>query len=161
MAQALVLTASILIMLTGLAAIVLPLVPAIPFIWLGIIIYAAMSGFEKITVDFVMLVSFLGLATIILDYIIASYGVKRYRVSLFGLTGALIGGLLGFVFGPLWGLVIGPVIGAIVGEAIVGRDILYSYETKKYVIIGLVGGTFLKVIVGVSMVGLFFWQLVR
>jgi len=152
---------SIMIMLTGLAAIILPLVPPIPFIWLGIFLFATVSGFEKISVDFFLLVSMLGLATIILDYIATSYGVKKFRASVFGLTGALIGGLFGFVFGPLYGLVVGPILGAIVGEAIVGRDILFSYETDRYIIIGLVGGTFIKVIVGVSMVGLFLWQLTR
>jgi len=148
-------------MIIGLAAIILPLVPAIPFIWLGIFLYSMVSGFEKITVDFLILVTLLGLATVILDYIASSYGVKRFRASVFGITGALIGGVFGFALGPLWGLVIGPLIGSIVGEAIIGRDLMFSYETKRYVVIGLMGGTFLKITVGVAMIGLFFWQLVR
>ena len=155
------LIASILIMITGLGAIILPLVPAIPFIWLGIFLYALVSDFQKITVDFVILVSLLGLATVILDYIASSYGVKRFRASVFALTGAIIGGIFGFIFGPLWGLVIGPLVGAVIGEALIGRDMLFSYETKNYIVIGMIGGTFIKVLVGVAMVGLFFWQLVR
>ncbi|MFH0952208.1 MAG: DUF456 domain-containing protein [Patescibacteria group bacterium] len=159
--QTVALIACVLIMLTGLAAIILPLVPAIPFIWLGVFLYALVSGFEKISIDFIFFVSFIGLITIILDYVVSSYGVKKFRASVFGLTGALIGGLFGFVFGPLYGLVVGPLIGAIIGETIVGRDILFSYQTKKYTIIGLMGGTVVKVIAGVAIVGLFFWQLVR
>lgn len=159
--QSVVLVACVLIMFIGLAAIIFPLVPSIPFIWLGIFLYGLVSDFEKVSIDFVLLVTMLGMATIILDYIAASYGVKKFRASAFGLTGALVGGLLGFAFGPLGGFVIGPLLGAIVGETLVGRDILFRYETKRYVVIGLIGGTLIKVVVGVAMVGLFFWQLVR
>lgn len=159
--QSVVLVVCIMVMLVGLAAIILPLLPSIPFIWLGIFLYALVSDFEKISIDFVLLVTLMGMVVIVIDYVASSYGVKKFRASVFGLTGALIGGLLGFAFGPLGGLVVGPLVGAVVGEAIVGRDTLFAYETKKFIVIGMVGGTFIKVVVGVAMVGLFLWQLVR
>lgn len=159
--QSVALVACIMIMLTGLGAIILPLIPAIPLIWLAIFLYALVSGFEKISVDFVLLVTLMGTIVVIIDYVASSFAVKKFRASVFGLTGALLGGMFGFTFGAFGGLVVGPLLGAIVGETIVGRDMLFSYQTKKYYVIGMIGGTLIKVVVGVAMVGLFFWQLVR
>lgn len=159
--QSLVLVACIMIMAVGLGAIVLPLLPSIPLIWLSIFLYALVSDFQKISVDFILLSTLMTIAVVVIDYIASSYGIKRFRASVFGLVGALIGGLVGFAFGAFVGLVVGPLLGAVMGETLLGRDILFSYQTKKYIVIGMVGGTFIKVVVGVAMVGLFIWQLVR
>jgi hypothetical protein len=147
-------------MAAGLVSIVLPFLPSIPMIWLGIFLYAIASNFEKIDNSFLLLISVLTLAVIFMDYIVLSLGLRQYRFSIWGIIGAVIGGIIGSFFNLFLALIVGPILGAVVGQILSGQDMTYVFQMKKYTIIGFIGGTITKITVGVAMIGLFIWKLV-
>jgi len=149
------------IMLAGLVSIIFPVLPSIPFIWLGIFLYAIATKFEKVDEKFVLIITIMLLAVVLLDYITEFWGLKRWRFSFWIILGAVAGGIIGSLFTLGLGMLLGAVAGALIAEIISGQDLTFAIKTKKYTIICYVAGTILKLGVGVSMIGLFIWKLLR
>ncbi len=150
--------ACFLLIVVGFGGILVPLIPSIPFIWFGIVLYGIATDFSVVNASFLLLISILGLTVVLLDFIAHLWGGKEFRASFWSVIGAVLGGIAGSFFGYLFGFVVGPLVGAIVSQLLIGRDTAFALETKRYVIIGYVGGTIIKFTVAVAMIGLFLWR---
>lgn len=144
----------------GVIAIFLPFAPSIPSIWLGTFIYSA-SHPSAVPQSFVVFVTIIAAATILLDYTLSKAGVAKLRAGPWGVFGAIVGGLLGSFFGLLGRYVIGPIIGAIVFELLKGRDYVYSFKRGDTTIVAFMGGTVIKLVAAIAIIGLFVVQLQR
>lgn len=151
--------ASLTIMLVGFLSILFPFLPSVLVIWLGAFIYGVGTDFEVVDPSLMLIISALAFGTILLDYFSNAWGHRRFRGTVWGVLGAVVGGFVGAVFGPFGGFVLGPVFGAIVFEMIRGRDNIFGIETDHFTIVGFIGGTLVKFAVGVAMMGLFLWRL--
>ncbi len=150
---------SLVLILGGLGSIVFPIAPSIPTIWLGIFIYAVSHGYQAITQSFISLVTVIALATILLDYTLSRSGVKKLAVGPWGIFGAVIGGLAGSLIGPVYAYLVGPIAGALAAELLRGHDRVYSYQSGNYTIVAFMGGTIVKLIAAIFMIGLFILRL--
>ena len=150
---------SFLLILGGFVAIVFPFAPSIPTIWFGIFLYAISHQYIAVNQSFMVLVSVIALGTIILDYTLSRAGAQKLMAGPWGVMGAVLGGLLGTFFGPVATYIIGPLTGAMVAELLHGRDRVYSYKAGEYTIIAFMGGTVIKLLAGIIMVGLFILRL--
>ena len=63
MTHALLIIASVIVMIVGLAGTILPMLPGIPLIYLGMIIYGVGSGWQVYSVNFML---FWGVVTILM-----------------------------------------------------------------------------------------------
>ena len=158
--QTFLLVLCFVLIIVGFIGILFPIVPSIPFIWFGIVLYGVATNFAEIDASFLLLISVLGMTVVLLDFITHLWGRKEFRASFWAVGGAIVGGLAGSFWGPLFGLVVGPLAGAILSQLLIGRDLPFTFETKRYIIIGYIGGTVIKFTVGVAMVGLFLWRIV-
>lgn len=151
---------SIVFILGGLITIIFPIAPAIPTIWFGIFIYAISHDFGAgVNQTFMLLISIIAIGTIFLDYTLSRTGVKKLRAGPWGIFGAVAGGLVGSVFGAIGGYLVGPLAGALVIELVLGRDQVYSYKSGNYTIIAFMGGTIIKLLASIAMIGLFILRL--
>lgn len=148
-----------LLILGGFIAIIFPIAPPIITIWFGIFIYAIGQDFTTIGQNYMLLISGIAMATIVLDYTLSRSGSQRLKAGPWGVLGAVIGGIVGSLFGSIHTYLTGPITGAIVFELLRGRDQVYSYETGNYTIVAFMGGTLVKLIAGVAMTGLFILRL--
>ncbi|MBI3115116.1 MAG: DUF456 domain-containing protein [Candidatus Kerfeldbacteria bacterium] len=161
MEQPLYFAFALLIMLAGMVGIFLPFIPSMPLIWLGVFFYGLVTDFTVIDNSFLVFASLLVLATIFLDYLTALWGGKRFRASLWTIFGAIVGGLVGSLFGLFYALIAGPILGAVVAEVVRGHDAAFTYRAKRYQVVGFLGGTIVKVAVGIAIVGLFLYETLR
>lgn len=148
-----------LLILGGFVAIIFPIAPPIITIWFGIFIYAVSQDYETIGQSYMILISGIALATVLLDYTLSRSGSQQLKAGPWGVLGAVVGGIVGLVFGPIHAYLTGPITGAIVFELIRGRDQVYSYQSGNYTIVAFMGGTLVKLIAGVAMTGLFILRL--
>ncbi len=153
-----VLTFSLLIMLGGLAGIVLPILPSIPLIWAGVLIYAVYDGFESISWVLVLIFGVLTILSVILDYFGGVIGAKKYGATKWGLIGSVIGGIVGFFMGGIIGLIFGPFFGAVLFELIFGKDFRSSLKSGVGTLVGFLGGAIAKLVIGVIIIGIFIWK---
>lgn len=153
---------AILFFAAGLAGTLLPVLPGAILIWVGMLIYGVLTGFE--TLGLVFFVG-QGLAVALVhltDYLAGVVGVKRYGGSRNAVYGSIVGAVLGiFVMGPA-GIIFGPFIGAVIGE-MTGphKQLDIAVRSGVGTLVGLIGGTVLKLAIEVIMIIWFFWAIYR
>lgn len=143
----------------GFATIIFPIAPSIPTIWFGIFLYAISHNYATISQNFLLIVSLISVGTIILDYTLSRSGVQKLRAGPWGVLGAVIGGIGGALINPIFAYLIGPLVGAITIELLRGRDQVYSYQSGNYTVVAFMGGTIIKLLAAIAMIGFFILRL--
>ena len=151
---------TMLIMLIGLAGTVLPMLPGLPIMWAGALIYALFTGFEDIGWTFLVVFGALTAITTLLDYVANLYGARKMGASGWGIFGAVLGMLAGLLSAGLIGLLVGSFLGAVLGEILGGRESSQALKAGLGTFLGFLGGTFIKFVVGCAMLGVFLLQVI-
>jgi len=146
----------------GLAGVVLPALPGLPLVFLGMLLAAWAGGFAKIGVATLVVLGVLTLLSVAIDFWAAAMGAKRVGASRPALIGALLGTFAGLFLGPI-GLFLGPFVGALAGELLHGRGLdraRFGHATRVGVgtWVGMVLGIALKLMLAFAMLGLFAWS---
>lgn len=138
----LLLTLAIILLLTGIAGCLLPVIPGPPVSYLALLIvnFTRYAGF---TTDFLIITALLAIGVTVADLFIPVWATKKFGGSKYGMWGAGIGIFAGIFFFPPIGLVLGPLAGAVAGELLTGAG------GRKAVIAGL--GSFAGFIAGVGL----------
>jgi uncharacterized protein YqgC (DUF456 family) len=142
-------------MVVGLVGVVLPLLPGIPLSWLGLFIYALVTGFERVSIATVVVFFILTVLTLVLDFAAPMLGARKYRASKFGVFGAFIGFTIGIFVLGFWGIILCPFIGAVLGELIARRKPKQALVSALGAFLGFVAGSLFKIIVILIMAGFF------
>ena len=150
---ALAIICSILILI-GLLGVVLPILPGIPLSWLGLFIYAAGTGFERLSLTTVVVFFVLMLFSLAIDFFAPLLGARKYKASKLGVFGAFVGITTGIFFG-IWGIILGPFVGALLGEYISGKGTKQAFGSALGTFIGMMLGSLLKIVIILVMAGFF------
>lgn len=142
----------ILLMLVGLAGIVLPLLPGIALIFIGIAVYGWYEGFQIITPQYLAIMGALTILAMLVDYLAASLGAKYSGSTRAGVWGAFIGMVIGLFILPPAGVLIFPWVGAMLGEYISVNDAEKAVKAGFGTVIGLFSGMIFKLVLGLIMV---------
>ncbi|HJW52125.1 MAG TPA: DUF456 domain-containing protein [Burkholderiaceae bacterium] len=143
-----------LLMLVGLVGTVLPALPGVPLIFVGVLLAAWIDDFQRIGGWTVTAIGVLAALGFVIDYVAAAATARRAGASAPGIIGAALGTIAG-VFTGLWGLIFMPLVGAAIGEFVAQRDALRAGKVGLATWLGLLLGTIVKVAIAFTMVGLF------
>jgi len=147
---------AIILFVVGLAGTVLPVLPGPVLIYAGMVLYGVMTGFVRLGAAFYVLQGIALGAAIVIDYVAAAAGTKLSGGSRQAAIGAVFGTIVALVFlGPL-GLVIGPFAGAVAVELLRGVDAGRAIRVGFGTLMGAIGGTLLKLLIGGAMIVYFF-----
>lgn len=147
------LLAAVLI-LVGLAGTVLPMLPGIPVMLLGMLIAAWADDFSRIGLTTIIVLALLTALSFVIELVAASLGAKRVGASRAAVAGAALGTALGFFFG-LPGLILGPFVGALAGELVAHRDATRALHVGIGAWLGFFVGTVAKLVIAFMMLGVF------
>ena len=145
---------AVLLMLIGIAGTVLPAIPGVPLIFVGMLLAAWINDFQLISALTVIVMAILAAIAIVTDYVAAALSAKRAGASKLGIIGAAVGTVAG-LFTGLWGLVFMPLAGAAIGEVIVHKDMLRAGKVGVATWFGLIVAAIVKLAVAFTMVGVF------
>jgi len=148
----------ILFFVAGLVGTLLPVLPGALLIWVGMLIFGVMTGFETLGTMFFVGQGMAVALVHIVDYLAGVVGVKKFGGSRNAVYGSIVGAILGiFVMGPA-GIIFGPFIGAVVGEMMGPQKQLdIAIRSGVGTLVGMLGGTVLKLAVEAIMIIWFFW----
>jgi uncharacterized protein YqgC (DUF456 family) len=151
-----------ILIVVGLAGVVLPALPGLPLVFLGMLLAAWAGGFAKIGIATLVALGVLTLLSMAVDFWAAAMGAKRVGASRLALGGALLGTFAGIFFGPV-GLFVGPFMGALGGELLHGRRLNQPGLGQAARVgfgtwLGIVFGVALKLMLALAMLGLFAWS---
>jgi uncharacterized protein YqgC (DUF456 family) len=144
---------AVVFVVAGLAGLVLPMVPGVPLVYLGIVAAAWAGGFTKIGSFTLALCGVLAAIAFAVDYVSGVLGAKRMGATPWGLLGAVVGTVVGLFFG-LPGLILGPAVGAVGFEYWKDPDFKKASQAGAGVVIGFALGIVAKCAIALTMLGI-------
>ncbi len=160
MTQVLIWLLTVILILAGFLGTLLPILPGPFLVWLGIFLFAALDGFTSVSIIHVSYQALLAVLTVLVDWASQVLGIKRQGGSRGAVWGAVLGAIIGpFLLGII-GLVVGPLVMAFLVELLIKKSPLKALKVSLGTLIGLLGGTFLKIFIVIIMIVLFFYNAV-
>lgn len=141
-------------LILGIAGSLLPVLPG-PFLsWVGLLMLYLTKTIE--TNWWMLSISFAIMVIItVLDYVIPSYGTKKFGGSKWGVTGTTVGLILGLILPIPFGVIIGPFIGAFAGELLNKSTPDNALKAAFGSFLGFLASTFIKFVVCTVYLGIF------
>ncbi len=156
MATAMIIAATVLLMLAGLVGTVVPALPGTALIFGGALVYAWGTDFARVGPETLWLLGGITLATIVLDYVAGAYGARRAGSTAAGVWGSVIGAFFGMVVFGLLGLVLGTFLGALFAEIVfAGVSVRTAMKVGFGAVLGFLGSTVMKFIAAIVMIIVF------
>lgn len=139
---------------TGLAGMLLPMIPGAPLVFLGLVLGAWAEGFQYVGGWTIFALGIMAALTYVVEFFASILGARRYGGSKRAMAGAAVGGMIGLFLG-LPGILLGPFIGAVIGELSLQRSLDQASRAGFGTVVGLAIGVAGKLAIGMAMIGLF------
>lgn len=146
-----------LFIVAGLIGAFMPVVPGLPFSYIGLVILQLL--YSPFTITFMLV--WLGIVILlgfVLDNVIPAWATKKSGGSPYAVTGSMIGLVAGLFFPPL-GFILGPLVGAFMGEIISGQRSDRAFKSALGAFAGFMAVTGLKVMAAGVMAYYYFSNL--
>jgi len=145
---------ALVLILVGLAGVILPALPGLPLVFVGMLVAAWADDFERIGWISLTVLGLLTALSLAVDFFATVVGAKRVGASGKALLGAAVGTVAGMFFGFV-GLFIGPFVGALLGEYWHSREVGQATKVGLGTWLGIALGVVLKLGVAFAMLGYF------
>ena len=142
------------LVLIGLAGTMLPALPGVPFVFMGLLIIAWIGDFQRIAWPTLTLLALLTALAVAADLVAAIFGAKRAGASRLALLGAALGSVVGLFFG-LVGIFVLPFIGAVIGELMARQRLDQAAKVGFATWLGMLIGALAKLSLAITMLGVF------
>jgi uncharacterized protein YqgC (DUF456 family) len=151
--------AAVALIAIGVAGTILPAIPGVTLVFLGMLLAAWIDHFARIPIWLVVIFGVLTAIAWAVDYFAAAAGARKAGASKLAVVGAMIGTVAG-IFTGFIGLLFMPLVGAALGEYIAQRDLRRAGTVGVATWLGLLIGTAVKVAIVFAMIGAFVVALV-
>ena len=149
---------AVLIIIAGLAGTVVPALPGVPLVFLGLFVGAWAGNFETIGWTTIGILAVLAIIAWVVDFLAGAAGTRYLGASSRAFWGATIGAVAGIFFGIV-GMLLGPFIGAVLGELSGGNDVVQSGRAGIGAWVGMILATAVKLALAFLMIGIFIFSL--
>ncbi|MDY6826172.1 MAG: DUF456 domain-containing protein [Bacillota bacterium] len=150
---------ALILFLVGLAGTVLPGLPDSPLIWLGMIVYGLITGFDNLGPWFFTGQAFIALAIMGTDYLFTALGSRYLGGTKAAFWGAAFGLLIGLFFIPA-GLLIGPFLGAAIFDLLSRRQTGKVLKSGFGATLGILGALPIKLLLEAVMIIWFIFRII-
>jgi len=147
-------TLAAVLIVVGFVGTILPALPGVPLIFVGMLLAAWTDGFQHVGTFTLIVLGVLTVLALAVDFVAGVFGAKRVGASRYAIIGAALGTFVGLFFG-LPGLLLGPFAGALVGELAAGGTLRKATGVGVGAWLGFVVGAVLKLGVCFAMLGIF------
>lgn len=154
MGETLLLVGGILLIIAGIAGLIIPALPGVVLVYLGLFFVAWSDGFVRTGWVTLTILLLLGAAAWVADLFTTAYGARRFGASRWAAGGAAAGAFIGLWFG-IPGIIIGPFAGALIAELLARKTILEAGKAGFGTWVGLLIGTAVKIALVFMMIGIF------
>lgn len=157
-----VVVAVAVVMGIGLLGTLVPLLPGLPLIWAGAVVFGLSQGWGVVGGVAMVVITLLGLAglagkVVVPHRRVAARGVPRSSLIVAGLFG-----LVGFFVVPVVGLPLGAAAGLTLAERRRSADWSSAWGSARAAIVGFGLGTLLELAAGMAMIAVWLgWVVVR
>lgn len=150
-----------LLMLSGLIGVIIPMLPGLFLVWLGVAVYVWQTGFEVVSIPLFLFISLLILFAGTSDVWLPYFGAQRSGAAKRSYLLSTVGAIIGSFLLPVIGTIIGFVLGLFLGEYWKHRDTGTAVQVSWGGLKGYGIATLIQLIAGVLIIGLFVWQVIN
>ncbi len=147
-------TLAVLLVVVGLAGSILPMIPGVPILFVGLLLAAWINDFQQVGAWTLSALGLLTAASLVVDFGATAMSTRRYGAGRAAVIGATLGLLVGLFFG-LAGFILGPFAGAFLGHIIARGTLSASARAGVGAWVGVLLGTVAKLVIGLLMVLVF------
>ncbi len=152
--SALVTTIAAVIMAVGLFGLIIPIFPGITIIWLAVLGYGLVTGFNTLAWVLFAIITVLAIIGMVIDNVLMNAKAHKEGAAWSSLALGMLGGLVGtLLLPPAGGLVAAPLI-VLVAEYARQRDINKALLTVRGFLIGWGASFVVRFFIGLAMIGL-------
>lgn len=149
-------TLTIVLMVTGLAGTILPLLPGPVIIFVAGVLHTILRPQSAMSWWGIGVMALLLALSFVVDFASGALGTKHFGGSKWGVGGVIGGGIVGLFFG-LPGLIIGPIVGGFLAERYLAKKEFHPAARATWgTVVGTTLGMVVRVGLSVAMVLLFF-----
>jgi uncharacterized protein YqgC (DUF456 family) len=145
---------ALLLVVVGIAGSVLPALPGVTLVFLGLLLAAWIGDFQQVGPFPLVVLGLLTLMSFVIDLAATALGAKRVGATKLAVVGAALGTVAGLFLG-LPGLILGPFVGAVAGELMSHGQVQQATRAGIATWVGLLFGTLAKLALVFTMLGLF------
>lgn len=153
------------LMFLGLVFAIIPILPGAPMIWVGALVQAWSSHFERVSWPLLVILGVIALISQVSEFFITTMATRRAGATWKTVVGAMLGGLIGAaVFSvpvPIIGTFLGAALGAVLGVftvELVRRQLLApAIKTSVAYLTGCLIGRVVEVSLCLIMIAVFVW----
>jgi uncharacterized protein YqgC (DUF456 family) len=142
-------------MAIGLVGAVIPVLPGLPVVYLGYIVYGIGTDWRDYGWGVMTLMGVVTVMVLLLDYLAGAAGARKFGASRAGMWCSVLGAIVGLIFFNIPGLILGPFVGAVVGELAVGRSLDDAFRSGWGAFLGFVAGGIFKFFMALLMIAVF------
>ena len=142
-------------MAIGLAGAGIPVLPGLPVVYLGYIVYGIGTHWRDYGWGIMTLMGVVTVMVLLLDYLAGAAGARKFGASRAGMWCSVLGAIVGLIFFNIPGLILGPFVGAVVGELAVGRSLDDAFRSGWGAFLGFVAGGIFKFFMALLMIAVF------
>jgi len=146
--------------LAGFVGTILPMLPGVPLVFLGVAVLAFFTKFAVISPWTLAVLLVLTLISLAIDYLSGIIGAKFSGASLWGMAGALAGALVGLVYFGILGLIFAPAVFVLVFEILAKKSVKKSAKSASYTLFSTIAGMVINGIIAVAMLVIFIVALI-
>jgi hypothetical protein len=150
-----------LVMFVGVLGTVLPVIPGPVLIFGAALLYAVVEGFQAVGWPTIVVLGVLAVVAATADIWASTAGAKMGGASFWSIVVGLLGGLVGLVVFTLPGAILGAILGVLLSEIIRVGDWRQALKAGSGWLLGWIISTVLQLGIGLIMVVIFIWQVVR
>lgn len=143
----------VLVVGVGIVGLILPMIPGVAVIFLGILLIAWADDFTRIGPGMIFVMMALMMLALVADNVAGMFGARKAGASGWGVAGAGVGALLGLPFGLL-GIILGPAVGALAFEYLKNPDMRRAGRAGLGGLFGFVLAILAKSAFAVLIIGL-------
>lgn len=103
-------------MIIGLIGIIIPALPGMLLVWLSVLLFVFVTGFESLSLTGFIIITLIAIITGTADFWLSVWGAQRGGASKRSLLWGILGSIAGTFILPLIGTIIGYAIGILFSE---------------------------------------------
>jgi uncharacterized protein YqgC (DUF456 family) len=153
---------ALVIMAVGLVGLIIPIFPGIIVIWLAILVYGLLTGFNTLGWVLFAVNTVLMIIGVTIDNILMNAKAHKEGAAWSSLALGMVGGILGTIlFPPVGGILAAPLV-VLLLEYLRQRDINRALLTLRGLLIGWGTSFVVRFFIGLAMIGIWLaWVLNR
>ncbi|UCG23521.1 MAG: DUF456 domain-containing protein [Chloroflexota bacterium] len=167
--QAFLFGLAVVFLLIGIVGVIVPVLPGILLIWLTVLAYAILDGFQSIDWITFTIITLIALATGTADIWMSLFGSKRGGASFLSMVYGVVGAIIGFfalsfvapLIGSLFGGILGYSAGVLLGEYQKQRDWNLAIRASLGGLAGWGVATVIQFSGGMLILAIFVWQVLK